>query len=96
MGSIATNGSGFLKILGDTDTTARQSELVRCNVQRRRNRRPEGRRLKVGASGDDAALLARQLRVGRDCPRRREVEIALERKPERAASGSELVQADVA
>jgi hypothetical protein len=59
------------------------------------NRRPEGRRLKVSASGDDASMLAGELGVGGDRSRRREVKIALERKPEGAASGGELREAHV-
>ena len=41
-------------------------------------------------------MLARELGVGRDRPCRSEVEIALERKTQRAAGGSELVEAHVA
>src|ERR1035441_7628741 len=47
-------------------------------------------------SGDDAPMLAGELRVGRDRSRGREGEIALERKPQRAAGGGELVEAHVA
>jgi hypothetical protein len=43
-----------------------------------KGRRPEGRRLKVRASGNDAPMLAGELRVGHDRSRRRKVEIALE------------------
>jgi hypothetical protein len=46
-------------------------------------------------SGDDARMLAGQLRIGRDGLRRSEVEIALERKAQRAADGCELEQAHV-
>jgi hypothetical protein len=45
---------------------------------RRIRRRPEGRRLNGGTSGDNAPVLAGQIGVGRDRSRRREVEIALE------------------
>ena len=41
-------------------------------------------------------MLAGELRVGRDRSRGREGEIALERKPQRAAGGGELVEAHVA
>ena len=41
-------------------------------------------------------MLARELGVGRDRPCQSEVEIALERKTQRAAGGSELVEAHVA
>jgi hypothetical protein len=41
-------------------------------------------------------MLPGELGVGRDRPRRCEVEIALERKAQRAAGGSELVQAHIA
>jgi hypothetical protein len=54
---------------------------------RRKNRRPEGRRLKVSGSGDDAPMLASEVGVGRDRSRRREVEIALEREPQGSAGG---------
>jgi hypothetical protein len=47
-------------------------------------------------SGDDAPMLAGELGVNRNRARRREVEIALEGQPERAAGGRELVQAHVA
>jgi hypothetical protein len=41
-------------------------------------------------------MLAGKLRVGRDSSRRREIEIALERKTEWAAGGGKLVEAHVA
>lgn len=47
-------------------------------------------------SGDDAPMLAGEVGVGRDRSRRCEVEIALERKAEWAAGGSELVEAQAA
>jgi hypothetical protein len=49
-----------------------------------------------GASGDNAPMFAREFGVGGDRSRRCEVEIALERKAQRAASGGELGQAHVA
>ena len=63
--------------------------------ERRKSRRPEGRRLKV-ESGDDAPIFAGGFGVGCDRSGWREVEVTLERKPERAARGGELVQAHVA
>jgi hypothetical protein len=48
------------------------------------------------ASGNDAPMLTGELGVGRDRSRRCEVEIALEGKAQRAADGSELVQAHIA
>ena len=41
-------------------------------------------------------MLARELGVGRDRARRREVQIALQRKSQRAADGGEFEQAHVA
>jgi hypothetical protein len=61
----------------------------------KKSRRPEGRRLSVGGSGDDAPMLAGALGVGRDCACRCEVEIALERKSQRAAGAGELCKAHV-
>lgn len=43
------------------------------------SRRPEGRRLRISGSGDDAPMLAGEIGVSRDRLRRGEVEVALER-----------------
>jgi hypothetical protein len=47
------------------------------------------------ALGDDAPMLAGEFGIDRDRSRRREVEIALERKPQRTAGGGELVETHV-
>src|ERR1035441_8529969 len=46
-------------------------------------------------SGDEAPMLASEFGVGRDRARRREVQIALQRKSQRAADGGEFEQAHV-
>src|ERR1017187_8055231 len=46
-------------------------------------------------SGDKAPMLASEFGVGRDRARRREVQIALQRKSQRAADGGEFEQAHV-
>ena len=46
-------------------------------------------------SGDDAPMLASEFGVGRDRARRREVQIALQRKSQRAADGGEFEQTHV-
>lgn len=70
--------------LGDRNQSAKKSRL------------PEGRRLKISGSGHDAPMLAGEVGVARNRSRRREVQIALEWKPERAACRFELFQAHVA
>ena len=52
-----------------------------------KSRRPEGQRLRVSASGDDATVRAGALGVGRDREGRCEMQIALEREPQRAMGG---------
>src|ERR1019366_2237938 len=63
-----------------------------------------GGRLRIGRlggeapddpSGDEAPMLASEFGVGRDRARRREVQIALQRKSQRAADGGEFEQAHV-
>jgi len=60
-----------------------------------KSRRPEGRRLRDGDLCDDAPMLAGKFGVGRDRSRRREVEIALEWKSERATGSGELEETHV-
>src|ERR1039457_3169877 len=62
----------------------------RKSAFRPKSRRPSGRRLIPDPSGHDAAVLAGELGESRDGSRRREAETALERKAQRAASGSEF------
>ena len=61
-----------------------EATLAILSAPSKEGHRAEGRRLKDDTSGDDAPMLAGELGVRRDCTRWREVEIALERKPERA------------
>jgi hypothetical protein len=69
--------------------TMQGREIIHCLIGRLGREAPED------PSGDDAAMLAGEIGVSRDRARRREVQIALERKSQRAAGSGELEEAHV-